>query len=189
MQIEKHAFTMLHKNNCCTEILQAIISHGGDVNATGKNNRTALLIACLKRKKDAINALLNAGADSNIAGADGYTCLHDAAWDDCCTEALQAILSHGGYVNATSKENVTPLMLACVKGNKDAINVLVNAGADPNIVDADGETCLHYAVRNNCCTEILQAIISHGADVNATCSDTKTALLLACSLRMGIKML
>ena len=204
--------TCLHcavHNNCCTEIFQAIISHGGDVNATGKNNRTALLIACKKGNKDAINVLLNAGADPTIPDAHGGTCLHIAAAayhndDDyyendsfdyyavgdtclhydaqngCCTEVLQAIISHGGDVNATCSDTRTALMLACTKGNIDAINVLLNDGADPNISDCNGEMSLHYAVLNDCCTEILQAIISHGGDVNKIGKDNRTVLMLAC---------
>ena len=175
--------TCLHyaaRNDCCTDVLQAIISHGGDVNATSKENVTPLIRACVKGNKDSINVLLNAGADPNIVGSQGYTCVHDAAWNECCTEALQAIISHGGDVNATSKENVTPLMLACVKGNKDAINVLLNAGADPNIADVDGDTCLHYAVRYDGYTDVLQAVISNGADVNATNKKNVTPLMQAC---------
>ena len=168
------------RKECCTEVLQAIISHGGDVNATNKKNQMPLMLACWKRNEDAIHVLLNAGADLNIADASGDTCLHYAARNDCCTEVLQAIISHGGDVNATSIENVTPLMLACVKGNKDAINVLLNAGADPNIADADGDTCLHYTAWNDCCTEAIQAIISHGGDVDATNKKNVTPLMQAC---------
>ena len=163
-----------------TEVLQAILSQGVDVNATNKKNVTALMIACEKGEKDVINVLLNAGADTNIADGDGDTCLHFAAQTDCSTEVLQAILSHGVDVNATNKKNVTALMIACEKGKKDAINVLLNAGADPNIADADGDTCFHNAARRYCSTEVLQAIISHGVDVNATNKKNVNTLMLVC---------
>ena len=175
--------TCLHdaaRKDCCTEALQAIISHGGDVNATNKKNVTPLMLACMKANKDAINVLLNAGVDPNIVNAGGDTCLHDAAWNDCCTEVFQAIISHGGDVNATNKNNVTALMPARRKANKDAINVQLNAGADPNIADAGGNTCLHDAAWNDCCTEVLQAMISHGGDVNETNKENVAPLMLAC---------
>ena len=164
----------------CTDVLQAIISLVGDVNATNKRNETALMIACQNRNNNGINVLLNGGADPNLADRNGDTCLHYALQDDYCTEVLQAVISNGGDVNAAGKDNRTGLMIACMKANNNVINVLLNAGADPNIADGDGDTCLHYAAQNDCCTEVLQAIISHGIDVNATNKKHVTALIIAC---------
>ena len=50
---------MLHLE-IVAEVFQTIISHGVDVNATNKDNTTALMVACINGHKDAINALLNA---------------------------------------------------------------------------------------------------------------------------------
>ena len=57
-------------------------------------------------------------------------------------------------MNATNKENVTPLMLASEDGNIDAINVLLSAGADQTIGDT-------YAVYGDCSKDVLQSI--HGS--------------------------
>ena len=182
---DEHGDTWLHyaaRSYQSTEVLQAVISHGVGVNATNKNNETALIIACERGNKDDINVLLNAGADPNIAAADGGTCLHyvDQKFWYTCVEVLQAIISHGVDVNAPNKNNVTALMKAWENGNKEAINVLLNAGADPNITDFRGNTWLHYAAQNICCTEFLQTVISHGVDVNATNRRSETALMRAC---------
>ena len=161
-------------------VFDTIMNHGADVNAANMTNITALMLACANLNIYAINVLLNAGAEPNIADVDGNTCLHYAARNHCCAGVLQAVISHGGDVNATNKNNVTALMLACAKGNKDAINVLLDAGTYSNIADANGDTCLHYTARKEFCTEVLQAIISHGADVNATNKENETALMIAC---------
>ena len=168
------------ENDCSKEVLQAIIDHGGDVNATDQQNCTALLIACDKSNTDAINVLLNAGADTNIALDDsGDTCLMQAVYKDCSKEVMQDIIDHGADVNATDKTHDTALRIACVKGNTNAVNVLLKAGADTYIVK-DGCTCLISAVNNDCSKEVLQAIIDHGADVNATDQQNCTALFIAC---------
>ena len=170
--------------DCSDEVLQAIIDHGVDVNATSKDNHTALLIACQKRHEDAIYVLLNAGFDTNNAYTDGgNTCLMAAVISHCSKEVLQAIIDHGADVNATDKNNCTALMWAIKKRHADAIHVLLKAGADTKFANKNGQTCLMYAVYSNCSEEVLQAIIDHGADVNATNKDNYTALLEACRAR------
>ena len=166
--------------DCSKEVLHAIIDHGADVNATDKRNRTALWQACDKSNTDAINVLLNAGADTNIALDDiGFTCLMRAVHKDCCKEVLQAIIDHGADVNATNKINVTALWIACNKSHTEAIILLLETGAETNITNDNGVTCLMNVVEGNCSKDVLKAIIDHGADVNATSKDNCTALMLA----------
>ena len=47
------------------------------------------------------------------------------------------------------------------------MHVLLRAGADRTIKDAQGDTWMHYAVRGDCSKEALQSIIDQGDDVNA----------------------
>ena len=169
--------------DCNQEVLQALIDHGADVNATNKNNRTALMIACFKRYVDSITILLKAGSDTNIEDKDGDTCLMHAVAGDFSKEVLQAMIDHGADVNATNKDIKTALMWACEMRHVDAIHVLLKAESDTNIVDKNGATCLMYAVVLDCSIEVLQAMIDHGADVNATNEDNRPALMLACGMR------
>ena len=166
--------------NWSREVLQVVMSHGGDVNATTKDNITALMLASRTGNVDTINVLLAAGADPNITDAGGYTCLHDAVDVGCNKETLKAIIDHGANINAANKKGVTPLMQAFQVGNINAISVLLDAEADLNIIDQDGDTCLHRAVRARCSKEILQSVIRCGANVNAANKSSVTALRLAC---------
>ena len=191
--VDSNGDTCLHTavlEGCSKDALQAIIEHDADVNSINKNNKTVLMIACRRRNIDAIDVLLNAGADHRMADADGSTCLHHAVYGDCsqmalknkgeCTKvALRAIILHGTDLNATNKRNRTALMIACMTHNADAIVVLLKAGADPNIVHAGDDPCLHNVVRLGCSRYVLQAMINHGADVNATNKYHKTALMTA----------
>ena len=165
------------------EVLGTMIDHGADVNATNRNNATALMIACKKGNMESINILLNAGADPNISRANCSTCLHDAVAKGCSNEVLQALINQGVDVNATNISNETALMTACWMGNIDAINVLLNAGADPNIACANGLRCLHGAVTKGSNIEILQTIINQGADINTRSMNNETALMIACKTR------
>ena len=169
-----HAIT----GNCSAEILQAVIGHGADVNAANGHSKTALMLACQKGNTNAINVLLKSGADPNITDVEGNTCLRTAVLKSCSKETLQAIIDHGADVNAADKDNETALLAACQCENTNAIDVLLKAGANPNIANAEGYTCLFCAVIRRCRKETLQAIIDHGADVNATCKGS-TALMAA----------
>ena len=179
--------TCLHKaarQKYSADMLQAIIDHGADVDATNKENRTALAVACILKNEGAIKILINASANPNVAdNTYGDTSLHTAVQHECSTEALQTIIDHGADTNATNKRNETAFTLACMINNESAIKVLLNAGADSNIADIDGYTCLHYAVARHCSIEVLQAIIDHGANVNATNRRNETALSRACAYK------
>ena len=139
-------------------------------------------MACINKEVGVINVPLNTSAEPNIADATyGNTCLHDTVRAKCNIDVLQAIIDHGADVNATNRENETTLTQACINKDEGAINVLLNASADPNIPDATyGDTCLHVAITEECSIELLQAIIDHGADVNATNNTNVTALMLTC---------
>ena len=117
------------------------------------------MLASKKGNIDAINVLLSAGADQTIEDADGNTWIHYAVYGDCSKDVLQSIIDRGADVNATNKRNVTALMRASEKGNIDAINVLLSAGADKTIEDVDGNTWIHYAVYRDCSKDVLQSII------------------------------
>ena len=182
------------------EVLQAIIDHGADVNAINQRNQTALLVACKQGNTGIINILLNAGADPNIATTNGNSCLHSVVWygdddsddDDVRHEVFQVIIDHGADVNATNQQNETALLIACIKRNTGVINILLNAGADPNIATINGNTCLHSVARyydddhrmrfinNDELQDVLQALIDHGADVNIIDKKNETMLVLAC---------
>ena len=180
---DAYGYTCLHNAvRACfsTQVLETIINHGADMNAIAKNHTTALMIACQKGNEVAIHVLMSSGANLNIADENDSTCLHEAVMSGCNTGVLQAIIDHGADVSATNKNRQSILRIACQMGNVDAIHVLLKAEADPTITDTKGDTYLHYAVREDYSKEVLQAIIIHSDDVNATNKNNITALMTAC---------
>ena len=180
--MDMYGDTCLHgavKGNCGKEVIQAIIDHNADVNATNLSNETALILACRIGNIHALDVLLHARANPNISDVGGKTCLHHAVLGNCGKWVIQTMVDHGADVNVINNKNRTALMLACWQNNV-AIDALLNAGANPNIADADGDTCLHVAVAANCGKEVLHALIDHFAYVNAINQDDQTALILAC---------
>jgi len=114
--------------------------------STDDENRTPLMVAIMYSHHEMVDALLTAGADPNTRAGSGWntTALHTAAMlgDE---RIIMLLLEHGTDREAKDAEDgCTPLLLACAKGQKTAVETLLKAGVNANARDAEGCTALHY---------------------------------------------
>jgi hypothetical protein len=117
----------------------------------------------------------------------GDTLLHAAAFAYDIESARQ-LLAAGADVHAKNRRRAEPLHAAMIGApgsdhwNPDAqvamIGCLIAGGANPNAAASGGVTPLHRAVRNRC-SAAVQALLSAGADPEATNDSGSTALMLA----------
>lgn len=68
-------------------------------------------------------------------------------------------------MNNTTKTNSTPLRAACFDGHLDIARLLVKNGADIEIANRHGHTCLMIACYKGH-LEIVKFLINNGADIN-----------------------
>ena len=90
---------------------------------------------------------------------------------------LQVMLKSGANPNITEpRSGVTPLMHSAIVGSADAMKLLLDNGADPNLTTTAGSTALMFSV-----TDIakVRLLLDRGANVNAASKFGRTALLLA----------
>jgi len=111
-----------------------------------------------------------------------HTALLDAAkWGK--VDQIEELLKKP-YINIDSRDSDgnTPLMVAIRRffgiTKIEAVKLLLNAGANPNIQNKDKDTPLIYAVEYNY-PEIVQMLIDHGANPNTANKNRDTALALA----------
>ncbi|MFO7563401.1 MAG: ankyrin repeat domain-containing protein [Enhygromyxa sp.] len=88
--------------------------------------------------------LIAAGADTEARERRGQTALHLAA-PNHRLHAVAALIQGGAVVDAVDELGRTPLMLAlAAAAQPELVELLLTAGADPDLRDVHGWTALHY---------------------------------------------
>jgi len=134
-----------------------------NINHVGVGGETPLLLACQSGQYWTAMELLEAGADPNISSHSGETPLHwllsfdPAHARDVCQHivpklqgnGLNAIASEVGYIFCGENKFVsgTPLMRAVSRNRLEVVQVLLDSGADPSSVTADGTSALGLAAQ------------------------------------------
>lgn len=117
--------------------VRKMVRDGVDVNGRGVQNTTPLVRAI--QNASGFEALLDLGADPNVVFGQGDTVIHWAAKLGN-QRLLKAALAHGGNPNlAAGRRGDTPLHLAAMT-NDAVFDELLQAGADIDARDEDGDT-------------------------------------------------
>ncbi|HYE33263.1 MAG TPA: ankyrin repeat domain-containing protein [Methylomirabilota bacterium] len=105
-----------------------------------------------------LEVLCQAGADINAVSGTGEWPLQFAA-EDNDVERLKWLLNNGAAVDQNST-GATALHTAVQRDSREAVNLLLRAGANPNQEDVDGQTPLFMAQS----VETIKALLIAGAD-------------------------
>jgi len=154
------------------EVFTKLLSLGADPNyMIGK---TPLLLKAYEDKGiEYAKAILDNKANPNIEYSDKPIIFEAVEKKDL--EFIKLLISSGADINAVSKKEETPLLLAIEDSlGIDLIKGLLDLKADPNLVkkDDDNKSPLMYAIEQDSVSmDIIDALISHGANVNAKDTD------------------
>lgn len=126
---------------------------GIDIEAKSRNGDNALMIACYKGNKPAVEALLRKGAEVNRPG---WTALHYAAAIGN-NEIVQLLLDKSAYIDAESPNKTTPIMMAAREGHIYTVKLLLDEGADAALKNELGMTAIDFA-RNHGYQDIVEGL-------------------------------
>lgn len=160
--------------------VEAALAAGADINAANEHRVTPLLIAAGDTNLELTRYLLQRGADVNYTGMREGSVLMLAAYLGQL-DLLELLIAFGAKVNLAMPEGgETALHMAAVQARSAAAEMLLRAGADPNLHAKSGvttdmfnggvmlwaETPLHYGAAYGDET-MVQAMLDAGADIHA----------------------
>ena len=111
-------------------------------NAKGES---VLMMAAYKGDLDIARELIDKGADVNKTG---WTPLHYAATKGHL-KMMELLLEHYAFIDAQAPNGNTPLMMAAFYSTPEAVKLLIEAGADPNMRNSASKTALDLAQTSN----------------------------------------
>lgn len=122
------------------EIVKILINAGADLEVKDRNDATALHYAVRFGFIDIVEYLLEQGASIQSQSMYGDTPLHNAVGVAEYINIVKVLIDAGSDVNALDYHGNTPLYYALYHKNTEAMELLLNAGANPFLLNRNQET-------------------------------------------------
>ncbi|XP_077060321.1 ankyrin repeat and SOCS box protein 14 isoform X2 [Siphateles boraxobius] len=138
------------------EITRTLLRRGADVESQAEDSATILFEASASGNTDVISLLLEYGADANIPKHTGHLPIHRVAHRGH-VKAL-ALLIPITTLESVYDSGISPLHSAAAAGHTHCLEMLLNAGYDPNFMlhpwvrrnyDDKRQSALYFAVSND----------------------------------------
>ncbi|XP_065785370.1 ankyrin repeat and SOCS box protein 3 isoform X1 [Muntiacus reevesi] len=116
-----------------------------------------------------LRKLLKKGRSIDVADNRGWMPIHEAAYHNSveCMRLLIHADSSENYIKTKTFEGFCALHLAASQGHWKIIQILLEAGADPNATTLEETTPLFLAVENGQ-MDVLRLLLRYGANVNGS---------------------
>jgi ankyrin repeat protein len=153
-------------------VVQTLLAKNAEVNAKDNEGITPLLNAIVTGNAQVVELLLSHGADVNAQTGRGNSPVIEAANKKSgeALDVLKLVLAHKPDLEVRDSEGLTPLQRAVLNDSDKVVEMLLGAGASPNVTNTRGsETPLHWAAARGK-KKIVELLLAHQANVNAQSS-------------------
>lgn len=171
-------------SNGCLNCLEQVLSLGLSINQTDAQGYSALHMVVVSNQTEVLQKLLAMGADPDVRDASGWTPLMSAALLGR-VEASRILAGHSSDLSGVGDNGWSPLHFA-INGLESVeeetqlriIEILLQAGADPDVQDRHGATPLFLAAMDMR-PRTVRALLDAGADPTLANDDGMTPLMAA----------
>ena len=143
-RIDRYRIVNLIQRQASLEEIQTAIDDGADINAI-KDIYTPLILSIRNGPFQLTELLIRNHADINLKSREGKAPLHYAAEYD--SDAVNLLILKGAQIDIKDNNGQTPLFIAASDNNATTLESLLDAEADPNEVDNNGNTLFDVAGR------------------------------------------
>lgn len=149
----KHGNTPLHvaAQNGFNNVIELLLSKSTNADLRNSSDQTPLMLAAWARYPQTVTLLIKRGANPSAYDRYGCTALH-TPWDAKpananYTSVMEILVANKAPINAQARVPLgyTPLMGAALVGDKETVELLLDAGARVNIADERGESAVLIA--------------------------------------------
>jgi uncharacterized protein len=166
------------QRGCVQKVREFLAANG--IDSKNGSESEALRIAIRSDNKEIAQLLINAGAPVNPSATKLWSPLTDAAFAKHF-DMMKLLLQSGAKVDAPDHRGVS-LLVSTGFFDPTVTTILVEAGADPNAADREGQTALMKASGSGV-KQTVKILLEHHAEVNLKDVKGRTALMHAASGR------
>ncbi|MCC8996044.1 MAG: ankyrin repeat domain-containing protein [Nitrosomonas sp.] len=162
------------------DVLQRLIEKGVDINKANAQGETPLLIAASKGNEQNVNVLIENNANVNATDRGGNGLIHKAALIGNI-RIIDLGIKHGINIDLENRNKETALSLLAARAQWSQVRILLNQGANPNVLIPGQNTTVALHLLTNPEIGLSDLIDKSKIDPNIKSGQKATLLFTALS--------